>query len=528
MGTACGNGAAMAIRIAFVLLIAFIAPLRAGEIVLKRSDLELADNGLFIASEIEGLPRDPALPSVGTSDTRQEAGQLRRLVFQGKAAGFDRILYDNRDNDHSNLKQQQFPNLTFLEYDDDLQKSGLSRGPASQIGIPAPLIGNSSTAYTTGLYRRSLPRHEMTRRGGAAMAFLQYVNNSLYVNPEHRDHDLFDLFPANWAFTVISQGSSGSDQAFLDALVMSLAALKPETRARLEDTKLLSSTLQMLLRRNLQGINSSADYLTGAAHPVAMDGDTIRLGRMISHAQALTPETVPPMVGLDIAAETFQKKAGLAGINERLFDTPSAIARVFRGLGWAHEMEVRAGPVTAANDAPLRYHWVLLQGDPERVWIEPLDEAGHRARLRIAWHESYYIPVSNAPLRLRRRTSRVDIGVFADNGTEISAPAFVSISFPTHQRRTYGEVAGAMRLLSVDYDADSRADPADPKLHWAAPWKDLFEHASDGSIRGWTRHTPTGTTAYAADGSLVTGESVSYRVERREKGLPLLHMDVSR
>ena len=59
------------------------------------------------------------------------------------------------------------------------------------------------------------------------MRFLyrQYRGGQLYVYPEHRDHDpghngqggYGDLFPTNSPCVVISQGSSGSDRAFVRA-----------------------------------------------------------------------------------------------------------------------------------------------------------------------------------------------------------------------------------------------------------------------------------------------------------------------
>ena len=176
------------------------------------------------------------------------------------------------------------------------------------------------------------------------------------------------------------------------------------------------------------------------------------------------------------------------------------------------------------NGRPLRFDWTLLQGDTDRVQIEPLDDAGLRARVRIGWHDSFTLGASSAPLTLARQTSRVDIGVFANNGVHDSAPAMISVLFPTHQRRVYEEVAGQMQLISIDYDAESRSDPADPRLFWTAPWRDVYSYDASGEMTGFIRETPTGQIAFDADGARTPGDPVRYRINRRTDALPQVTM----
>ena len=485
---------------------------------------DLPTDGSPIA--IEGYPRDDSLPVVGAEETSPEAGLLRRLVAQGKSTGFDRILYENRDRDHSTLKQQLFPNLTFIEYDPDLVTKTLDYGAARRLLYSGVLLGNSSTAFTKGLFRRSQTRNEMTIPGGAARAYRHYTANSLYIYPEHRDHDAYDLFPMNWPYTVISQGSSGSDRPFLKAIAMTLAAFPPETRARLEQAGLVPATVQMILRRSMNGINTRADYLSGRAHPVAFVGENLRPALMVSTAASLSADEIPPLVQLQVERETFGDKAGLVGLTERLADTPSAVARVFRATRWEHEMILSAAATTDPNGRDLTFDWVLLQGDPALVSIEPLGDNGDRARLRIAWQDAFNAPASEAPLSRARIKSRVDIGVFANNGATDSAPALVSVLFPTHQRRTYAPRAGRKRLLSIDYDADSRADPADPRLFWSAPWRDVYSYDEGGNRTGFLRKTATGDTAFSADGTVLSGGTVTYTVEQRKNAIPLVSYSV--
>ena len=71
--------------------------------------------------------------------------------MRGVSQGFDGILYDNRDRDHSTLPSDRYPNLSFLKYDAELTRQGLDYGLAGRILIPALVFGNSSTAMTSGM-----------------------------------------------------------------------------------------------------------------------------------------------------------------------------------------------------------------------------------------------------------------------------------------------------------------------------------------------------------------------------------------
>lgn len=441
------------------------------------------------------------------------ATQLSSLIGRGKAQGFSGLIYENRDRGHSTLPQELFPGLVHLQYDAELVRQKLDYGLAARTVIAAPLIGNSSTALTRGIGARSLMRLAMTMPLGPEAAYAQYVSDSLYLYPEHRDHDGRDLYPANWPYMVTSQGSSGSDQPFLRALLMTLAAFSKDTRAKLVETHQIAPTLQMILRRNMVGINSDADYRSGLAHPTVFDGMALRPDRMIAQAAAMSPENVPPALRLRVESEEFRTAAGLMERTEILFTTPSAIARLWRDYAYRREMVVSAEGSSDPNGKPLRFHWELLRGDASKIRIEPLDDAGRRARISIAWHDDFQVsrPRRDAPVLL---TSRVDIGVFADNGDTQSAPGFVSVAFPTHQSRSYAMRDGAMRLMSIDYDAAARSAEFDPSLFWTGAWRDEMDYDDQGRLRGWVRHGPgTETATFAADGTLNDGRAVAYDTE---------------
>lgn len=466
-------------------------PPQAGAFLLPAAAL-IADpvTGRLVLPE-EALP-DPgpaaARPLIAPADMRPEAALLRRLAARGLAAGLAGVFYDNRDRGHSALPPESFPQLTRLLYPPALVARGLDYGLAGTLRLPAIVLGNSSTAVTSQPAWRSQARLAMTTPGGPARAAADYGANALYLYPEHRDHDAADLYPAAWPYTLTSQGSSGSDRPFLQAVALILAAFRPDTRARLQALGLVAPTVQMVLRRAQTGVRRRGDYLSGAAHPSAFDNRALAPAAMIALANSLTPDAIPPLIELAVLDEGFSPRAGLLGQSERLFDTPQAIARLWRGPAFRREMTLSAAGTTDPNGRPLRFDWVLLRGDPARVTITPLDAAGTRARVTLDWHEPRPAPRAFSAEGEPPLTSRVDIGVFAWNGAADAAPAFVSVTFPTHEARRYAPAPnGTMRLSEVDYDALGRGAYYDPALWWSAPWTDRFAYDASGTLTGWTR-----------------------------------------
>lgn len=398
---------------------------------------------------------EPGLPLVDPASDRPGALLLRRLA--GQAAGFAGIVYDNRDRDHSALPPDLFPQLARLRYGPELRRDNLDYGLGGELLFPAIVLGNSSTAITTGPAPRSQMRLAMTMPGQPAWAWRGYVSNSVYVYPEHRDHDERDLYPANWPYMVTSQGSSGSDQPFLRALAMTLAAFTPGTRARLEAEGLVAPTLQMILRRSLRPVTSRSAYFTPIAHPPVFDADTLVPGRMVSLAAAMTPETIPPMVRVDVTQEDFTGtvRGGADDGSERLYDTPSAVARIWRGPEWEKGLTVSAARTFDPNGSALSFTWAVLRGDPDAIRIEPFGPGGAQARIRLTWQDPAAGDTPGRP-----PAGRIDIGVFASNGTHDSAPAILSILLPLHEGRVYGpDGSGTTGLLRRVPDATIYRDP---------------------------------------------------------------------
>jgi len=417
-----------------------------------------------------------------------EVGQVLRLWYgQGTAAGNVGDCYDNRDRGHSMLRMSEFPQLELIDYSEQAKAGRLDWGLQYRMVIKRVTLGNSSTA-SSPTESGSNPRRAMTLGPLPGLMYQQYLNSNLYVYPEHRDYDAGhngrggygDLFPANFPYLIISQGSSGSDQRFLEAAAFTLAAFRPETKRRLAGADLLMPAIQMIFRSCNRGVARPGDYLTGQAHPTVFDGRDLDPLAMVRRAHAMDPNEVPPMVQLKVV-EDLQGTQGQdwfdPGRGERLFDTPCAIARVGRSMQKVRRMVVSAEGSYDLNNRPLSYHWALLRGDPNTVRIRPLNESQSVVELSVAFTRSRPIwPGADI------ESPRVDIGAFVNNGKYFSAPGFVTMYFLPNEARTYDQ---AGRIVEADYNyGDSTigyasGQPRDGSYD-VADWKPLMDALAPG------------------------------------------------
>ncbi len=449
------------------------------------------------------FPARPGGAVLGPGPKTAARDLLTEHVRRGRAAGNAGDLYDNRDRGHSRLPARAHPQVTATAYSAAARAAEIDYGLADRILFDHPTFGNSSTAITAGPYWRSLPRQAMTEPDGAGPMRLWQTAaaNATYVYPAHKDfgEEQGDFFPANTPYVLVSRGSSGSDQPFLEALAMILAALKPETKARAVEAGMLNSTVQMVFRRSLQNVRSRESYFSADAHPAAFEAWQINLARMVSLAQSIRPGDLPAEARIRVVEEDLGAE-GVdffgEGLSERLFDTPQAAARIWRSTRGRRSMVLSAEDSRDANGRALKFEWRLLQGDPDKVRIEPLD--GGRARVTIDWHEPFPISKDN-PVK----SSRVDIGVFANNGVHDSAPAILSWAFPSRETRVYAPGPdGAPRVVSVDYADPAKAGVyADPLLYPRSDWRDAYRYAADGTPLGWTRVRGGTETVFGPDGA---------------------------
>jgi hypothetical protein len=416
---------------------------------------------LLLALVATGPARAQTLEPVDAEKLRQKpittvpgpAGDLLRQWWkEGTAAGNVGDYYDNRDGDHSPLDRALFPQLLAVKYSpEDLKLK--KNWAAARVLLPAVVFGNSSTSAppTQG---GSNPRAYYTNSRGLPFLADQYAHNNLYIYPEHRDHDpghngpdegFGDLYPTNTPYLLISQGSSGSDQPFMRAVPLTLAAFRPEVKKKLTEAGALMPAVQMILRRTNKHLKGPDDYLTGKAHPTVFEGSWVDDLAMVKLAHAMEPKALPPLVRLKVVEED-PAKVGLdyfeAGIGEALGDTPSATARVHRSKDRTRRLVVSTAASSDLGGAPLTFTWVVLRGDPDRIRIKPSKD-GSVAEVTVAYHERR--PVApGSPLE----SNRVDIGVFAHNGTYYSAPGFITFFTLDSEARTYDDMG---RIAEIGY-----------------------------------------------------------------------------
>lgn len=445
----------------------------------------------------------------GKSPAIQKVNELFR---RGLAAGNMGDIYDNRDRGHSTLDAKDFPQLSFTRYGDKAKLNNLDFGFNSSILFNAPTIGNSSTAANSGTFWRSLARLGYTTPNGPQKLFLQYMSNHLYIYPAVHDFrpQEGDLLPANSPYMLVTEGKSGSDRPFLKAVASILAAMKPDVKDALIKTNKLMPAVQMIFRKGQKGVHTKEAYLTRKAHPAVFNGKNINVIKMITLANNLNVKDVPPVVFLS-AKEDSGPREGIDGfatqLPEVLFNTPASLTWVIRNTAFEKRLVISTEKTQNPNGQPLKYKWVLLQGNPKLVKILPKGVDGASAEIQIGWHGKY-----THPDRPDIETSRVEIGVFADNGKELSAPSFINILYPRHQKRIYDK---SKHLVSIDHVA-SKGDYIDPKIFPVRHWRDEYHYDGKGKLTGWTRVTKSGKTEFSRHGAIVRTKDAKGRPLKAE------------
>ena len=404
---------------------------------------------------------------------------LRRWYSAGNAAGNIGDYYDNRDGGHSQLNLSRHPQLQQIIVPG--AKPGVRMNWGRQMRVlPDVVIGNSSTSYsaTSG---GSNARVSYVNSQSVNILYSQYVGNNLYVYPEHQDYDpghngvgggYGDLFPINTPYLIISQGSSGSDQPFLQAVAYTLAAFRPGVKEKLKESGLLMPAVQMLLRISGRWITKEADYLTGKAHPPVFQGNNVNAQRMIELANGITLLNLPPMARIRVIEEdaaVFGRDYFEPGRNEKLADTPAAVGRIFRGSAQTRKITIDASESEDMNGKPLKYFWQVLQGDASRIKISYLNQEQSIAEITVPHFDRF--TVDGRPGLV---TNRVDIGVFVNNGKYYSPPAFLSVYMLDGEDRTY---ASDGKIVDIGYNAGTASISV-------AGWASLLQMLkSDGA--GW-------------------------------------------
>jgi len=414
-----------------------------------------------------------------TTRTDSVAKLLNEWFISGTAAGLKAITYENRDGGHSPFNTAQYPQLQVFKGAEN------DHGAATKLR-QQPTLGNCSMA-SGAAQLGSLPRLYMMDPGGNRFLAQQYLTNNLFVYPEHQDYDkgangiggYGDLLPLNTPSLIISQGSSYTDQPFLQALLSATAALPPATQKLLIEKRLLMPTLQSIFRRSNKMIATPEDYFTGKAHPPVFDSAQIDEEKMVRIAHEMTPEKIPPVVIMSILEET-QVEAGknyfeLPGAYpSQLADTPVSIGRVMRGNAAEHGMLISMEKTLNLQKGPLQVRAAILQGDPRFVHIESTPGKAVM-RIRVRWQP----PIIAAT---GIRSHRIDIGIFADNGASISAPAILSFYMLPNEMHFYDEQGRIAEIHYQTHNPDFGLPTSDQDPRWV---KTLLAFSlQDTNLRG--------------------------------------------
>lgn len=399
---------------------------------------------------------------------------LNQWYLEGTAAGNKGDWYDNRDRKHSTISVGLYPQLKVHSYTEDEKKARTDWGFQSRL-LPKVVFGNSSTAGTVQA-GGSLARHVYnTQANGLNFLYGQYRSNNLYIYPEHRDHDPGnnglnghgDLFSTNSPYLISSQGSSSSDKPFLNAFIQTSAAFHPDVKEFLVHSRVLMPTLQAIFRQSNKAVQQPGDYLTGAAHPTVFKGKNIDALKMIHMAHDMRKKTIPPLVELVVIDDDIlQHKNNYLDKKRKEVhaETPAAIARIFRRADSKMRLTVSAEQSKEIFNRKLKFHWVVLRGDPSSVKIkERLD--GSVAEITVT-HPSR----RQVTLNSRLLSNRIDIGVFASHGDVYSTPAFITVYGLDNERRIHDNLG---RLHSIHYQAQHQLNFPDTKD--IERWHNLFK-----------------------------------------------------
>ena len=442
--------------------------------------------------------------------TRQDTVSrlLKKWQKEETAAGHVGVIYDNHDRGHSKFPWQLYPQLTRLEYSENAKHYSLDNGAQRFFQFNGIVFGNSSTALTDRLYWRSQPRFMYCNAHAAATLAMQYFGNHIYIYPEHKDYDpgtngdggFGDVYPANTPYVIISQGSSSSDQVFMDAVASTLAAFRRETRQALMQKSALMPCVQMIFRSCNSQVQTTDDYLKGVAHPPVFQRRQINMMKMVKMAHEMVPEDLPPVAIIEVLNEdSFEAGQDYfeTGPRESIFTTPAAVARACRAVKQSRRMRVSAKQSVDPNQKQLAWHWTILQGDPSLIEIVPQDEAQTEVVLVVKHHQRRAIREDSS-----MESSRVDIGVFVHNGSYYSAPAIISFYWPENEIRRYSDDG---RILSVAYRTmDTGGLYADPMLVTGRNWTDQYHYDDGNQLLGWTRVRGKERQSFTRDGYLVT------------------------
>ena len=332
----------------------------------------------------------------------------RMKMATASAGGNTGDLYVNRDRGHSPLDVASYPGITPVGFDNEGRRRGMDVDFPNTL-FPYPAFGNSSRAFTTGPYWRSIPRALMTvesRRIHAMARF--YLSNQTWVFPANADiapigtHG--DVFASIAPYWIVTAGRSYSDMPYLRGALKASAAFPDDTKRELVRRGLLAPTIQTLIRKSLKGVTNETAYLSARAHPTAFPANGLDLHRLVDGAASMKPSQIPPLAPLAVAAARTEV---VPDVPELTYATPFAVAFVLRS-----EDESR--------------NFVLSSKGADEFAFVQTHGTGVDVKMEFPHGNVAKVTIGRKGLS---PTNRVDIAVFARNkGTGWGAPSYVSFA----------------------------------------------------------------------------------------------------
>lgn len=471
------------------------------------------DEGLF-ATQLRLLKdrKKPFVtPAAFAKDYKGPAAELvSAWLRDGTAASNMDDIYINRDRRHSNLQQQDFPLLTRLTYCGDATKRGLDCDLPNTIVVGRAVFGNLSRALTNGPYWRSMARMAMTRRDNGDTMEKLYRSNQFHVFPAVNDYGkpgLGDIFPAYNLWQLMSQGASGSDQAFLRVALAASAAMQSETKKKIIADCLFAPTMQWLIRSTLKTVKSESDYLSENGHPVAFNRNDLDENKLVTKAHVLTPDKIPPLPLISWQVNNLVPEyMPLPGrdypdtVGEVLYVRPTGIAFILRGYQNTRSFLFKVSPMP--ESAAATYKWSVIHGESERVTFSPTLEKD----------------VMRITVNRKGLTNRIDVAVFAKTAkSEYGAPSIISFSPVALEDRVYLPDG---RLKYIDYSNPSERY-CDPLLALPRRWRDEFIYDDTGALQGWKRRVAgEAPVRFTHDGKRLDANGKAIPVKYIQRAVP--------
>ena len=339
-------------------------------------------------------------------DTGCFVARLKLAV--GSSGDYVGDLYMNRDAGHSRLKTRDFPGLTEVGFD----HAGRSRGMDlnfPNVMFPYPTFGNSSMAFVSGNFWRSIPRALVTTEALRLKTMLKlYRSNQIWVFPSNADTAPVgtngDVFASITPYWITTTGRSFSDLPYLSAALHASRAFPKKVKRELIGRGMLAPTIITLMRKSLSGVGSEDDYLTSRAHPTAFPPRGVDTNRLVAAAAKLTVEAIAPLVQIGVSPMPAKSKSLQP---ELTYATPHAWAFVLR------------------SDDTVRKFFIKASGAEEFCFVQTHGR-GVSVKVEKTGVDSAAVTIDRSGMS---PTNRVDIAVFGRNSsTGWGAPSYVSFA----------------------------------------------------------------------------------------------------